>query len=285
MNTVYKKHFSRQPAKHYLGIDVGSVSTKLVVLDDEGAIVAQAYLSTKGVPVAAVRDGLRQITNLAPNADVAAIAITGSGRELVSTVLTSSIVKNEISAQAAAAVHYHSDVRTVIEIGGQDSKLIMIQNGLMTDFSMNTICAAGTGSFLDHQAARLGLSLEEFGALALKSSSPAHIAGRCAVFAESDMIHQQQIGTSPEDIVYGLCKSLVRNYLSSVASGKEILPPVLLQGGVARNPGIVRAFSEELDIELLSLPYPELTGAIGAALLAQQEIDTHLAMLSATSDQ
>ncbi|MCL2150549.1 MAG: acyl-CoA dehydratase activase [Dehalococcoidia bacterium] len=258
--------------EYYLGIDVGSVSTKLVVLDGTGELVAQSYLPTQGTPIAAVREGLKLVTAQAPKADIAATAITGSGRELISAIISSGLVKNEISTQAAAAACYLPDVRTVIEIGGQDSKLILLRDGLMADFAMNTVCAAGTGSFLDHQAARLGLSLENFGALALKSIAPARIAGRCTVFAESDMIHQQQIGASLEDVVYGLCKSLVHNYLISVASGKEIHPPVVLQGGVARNPGIVRAFKDELGFEFFIPPHPELTGAIGAALLAKQKL-------------
>ena len=261
--------------EHYLGIDVGSVSTKLAVITRAGDVTASTCLPTQGTPISAVREGLKLVTGQSPGADIAAIAITGSGRELVSTVIASSLVKNEISAQAAATVHYLERVRTVIEIGGQDSKLILVQNGLMADFAMNTVCAAGTGSFLDHQAARLGLSLNDFGALALKSTAPAHIAGRCTVFAESDMIHQQQIGTPLADIVYGLCKALVRNYLTSIATGKEMLPPVVIQGGVARNPGIVRAFREELGFEITIPPHPELTGAIGAALIAQQETSTH----------
>jgi len=258
--------------EYYLGIDAGSVSTKVVVLSGDTKVVAHAYLPTQGSPITAVREGLKQVISQDPSIDITAVAITGSGRELVSTILASSLVKNEITAQAAAATRNNCDVRTIIEIGGQDSKLILIKDGLMADFAMNTVCAAGTGSFLNHQATRLGLSLEDFGALALKSTSPARIAGRCTVFAESDMIHQQQIGTPLEDIVYGLCKSLVHNYLTSVASGKDILPPVIIQGGVAHNPGIVRAFREELGLEPTIPPYPELTGAIGAAILAQQEL-------------
>ena len=257
---------------HYLGIDTGSISTKLAVVGEQGQVVAQSYLPTRGAPVSATREGLKIITTTAPNAEIAAIAITGSGRELISTVLASSIVKNEISAQAAAAVHHLNNVQTVIEIGGQDSKLILIRNGLMVDFAMNTVCAAGTGSFLDHQAKRLDLSLEAFGVLALKSTSPAQINGRCTVFAESDMIHQQQTGAPLEDLVYGLCKALVRNYLTSVAAGKDLLSPIMIQGGVAHNPGIIRAFKEELGAEIVVAPNPELTGAVGAALLARQSV-------------
>jgi len=260
----------RRTVDYYLGIDAGSVSTKIVVLTRDQEVIAEANLPTQGTPVAAVREGLRQILAQSPDIDIAAVAITGSGRELVSAIMPSSLVKNEITAQATAAVSFLSDVRTIIEIGGQDSKLILIKDGLMADFAMNTVCAAGTGSFLNHQAARLGLSLEEFGALALESVSPAHIAGRCTVFAESDMIHQQQTGAMLKDIVYGLCKTLAHNYLTSVTSGKDILPPVIFQGGVAHNPGIVRAFREELGLDLIIPPYPEFTGAIGAAILALQ---------------
>ena len=271
--------------EQYLGIDVGSISTKLVVLDTAGKIIASAYITTQGTPVAAVRDGLKQVTSQAPGSEIAALAITGSGRELVSTVLKQSIVKNEITSQAAAAVFYKPEVKTVIEIGGQDSKIILIRDGLVTDFNMNTVCAAGTGSFLDHQASRLGFSMEEFGRLAMTSQQPAHISGRCTVFAESDMVHQQQTGTPVEDVVYGLCKTLVRNYLTSVAAGKEILSPVVFQGGVAHNPGMVRAFEEELGFKPDIPPYPELTGAIGAALLAQQEVEEISDRLSSVSKQ
>ena len=268
--------------EHYLGIDVGSVSTKLAVLDPAGKLVASTYLPTQGTPVAAVREGLKQVIAQAPGADIAAVAITGSGRELVSTVLKESLLKNEITAQAAAASFQQPDVRTVIEIGGQDSKIIMVRDGLVADFGMNTVCAAGTGSFLDHQARRLGLSLQDFGALALKSRAPAHVAGRCTVFAESEMIHQQQTGAGLEDIVYGLCKTLVHNYLTSVAAGKEIEPPVIFQGGVAHNPGIIRAFEEELGFKLIIPPHPEITGAIGAALLAQKELSASVTGLAET---
>jgi predicted CoA-substrate-specific enzyme activase len=270
---------------HFLGIDVGSISTKVAVLDAEGKLAAGSVIATLGAPVDAVREGLQQVVSQAPGAEIASVAVTGSGRELVSTVLKQSIVKNEITAQAAAAVFYQPNVRTVIEIGGQDSKLILIRDGLVADFGMNTVCAAGTGSFLDHQAARLGLSLEELGALALKSQSPVHITGRCTVFAESDMVHQQQTGTALEDIVYGLCKTLVRNYLTSVAAGKEMLPPIVFQGGVARNPGMQQAFEEELGFKLEIPSRPELTGAVGAALLAQKQVMDISIALSSVSYQ
>ncbi len=134
---------------------------------------------------------------------------------------------------------------------------------------MNTVCAAGTGSFLDHQAARLGIPIEEFGALALKSRYPSHIAGRCSVFAESDLVHKQQMGQGVEDIISGLCDALVRNYLNNLGKGKEILAPVVFQGGVAANEGIKAALEKALDLEVVVPGYYHGMGAIGAAILAR----------------
>jgi len=160
-----------------------------------------------------------------------------------------------------------------LEIGGQDSKLIIVREGIVVDFAMNTVCAAGTGSFLDHQASRLGIPIEEFGDYALKADKPAQIAGRCTVFAESDMIHKQQIGHKVDNIVYGLCQALVRNFLNNLAKGKRLLAPIVFQGGVAANKGLKRAFEEALETDII-IPdrYHHVMGAVGAALLAQEEV-------------
>jgi len=182
------------------------------------------------------------------------------------------MVKNEITSQAVGTLHYVPDVSTIIEIGGQDSKLIIVRDGMVVDFAMNTVCAAGTGSFLDQQASRLNMMIEDFGGQALQSKAPVHIEGRCTVFAESDMIHKQQMGHETEDIIYGLCQALVRNYLNDVGTGKEMLPPIVFQGGVAFNKGILRAFEESLNTEVLVPLYHEAMGAIGAALLVREEI-------------
>ena len=169
-----------------------------------------------------------------------------------------------------AATHFYPDVRTILEIGGQDSKIIIIRNGVVTDFGMNTVCAAGTGSFLDHQALRLGISINEFAREAMKSKNPVRIAGRCTVFAESDMIHKQQMGHSTPDILYGLCQALVRNYINNVGLGKTIEKPIIFQGGVAFNQAIVRAFEEELQTEIMVPKHHEIMGAIGAAIIASE---------------
>jgi len=255
----------------YLGIDVGSVTTKLAVLNRDNELIASLYLPTEGKPVTMVQQGLRQIGQQLPaEAEVLGVATTGSARYLAGAIVGADLVKNEITCQAVAAIHHIPEVQTVIEIGGQDSKVIIVREGIVTDFGMNTVCAAGTGSFLDHQASRLNMSIGELARQALLSDNPTRITGRCAVFAESDMVHKQQVGHRVEDIIYGLCQALVRNYLNDVGSGKDIQPPVVFQGGVAFNQGIVRVLGEDLGTEIIVPPHHEVMGAIGAALLAHE---------------
>ncbi len=257
---------------YYLGIDVGSVSTDLVIMDEENKILDQLYLKTKGNPIEAVKDGLRQLGRKYQNDEIAGVGTTGSGRTLAAAVAGADAVKNEITAHGVAAATFDPEIRTIIEIGGQDSKIILLRDGVITDFAMNTVCAAGTGSFLDRQAERLGMEIGEMGGYALRAENPVRIAGRCAVFAESDIIHKQQLGCTMEDIIGGMSKALVRNYLSNVAKGKEIIPKVCFQGGVAANSGIRRALEESLGCEILVPEYHKVMGAYGAAVLARELI-------------
>lgn len=260
--------------KAYLGIDVGSVTTKFAVLDEGHELVASHYARTQGRPIEVVQEGLRAIAGqLGAGVELAGVGTTGSGRYLTAVLVGADVIKNEITAHAVGALHYVPDAQTILEIGGQDSKLIILRQGVVVDFAMNTVCAAGTGSFLDQQAMRLNMKIEDFGPLALLSKKPVRIAGRCTVFAESDMIHKQQMGHRREDILYGLCEALARNYLNNLGLGKEVLPPVAFQGGVAANKGIVRAFEEALKTDIIVTPHHHTVGAIGAALLAREHID------------
>ncbi len=257
----------------YLGIDVGSVTTKLAVLDEKDELIAHVYLPTRGQPIEMVQRGLEQIKEQLPgDADISGVATTGSARYLAGVIVNADLVKNEITSHATAALFYFPEVQTVLEIGGQDSKIIIIRDGIVTDFGMNTVCAAGTGSFLDHQALRLNMSIEEFRKRAMNSQAAVRIAGRCTVFAESDMVHKQQVGHRIEDILYGLCQALVRNYINNIALGKEIKSPIAFQGGVAFNQAIVKAFEEELGTEVIIPRHHELMGAIGVALLVHEEM-------------
>jgi predicted CoA-substrate-specific enzyme activase len=257
----------------YMGIDVGSVTTKFAVLNKDDELITSLYMLTHGKPIEIVQQGLKQIEARLPgDTEICGAATTGSARYLAGVIVSADLVKNEITSHAVATMHYIPEVKTIIEIGGQDSKIIIVRDGIVTDFGMNTVCAAGTGSFLDHQALRLNMTIEEFSQQALNSNTPVNIAGRCTVFAESDMIHKQQMGHQNEDIIYGLCRALVRNYLNNVGLGKEILPPIVFQGGVAFNKAIVKAFQEELDTEIIIPPHHEVMGAIGAALLVHEEM-------------
>ncbi|AEE90577.1 MAG: 2-hydroxyglutaryl-CoA dehydratase [Tepidanaerobacter acetatoxydans] len=255
---------------HYLGVDVGSVSTNLVLIDEDGFLEEAIYIRTQGNPIKAVQEGMEQLSFRNKGKwNVKGVGATGSGRQLAGVIVGADVIKNEITAHAVAALREVPDVQTVLEIGGQDSKIIILRDGVVTDFAMNTVCAAGTGSFLDQQANRLNIPIEEFGDYALKSESPVRIAGRCAVFAESDMVHKQQLGYKTQDIIRGLCEALVRNYLNNIAKGKEIRPRIVFQGGVAANTGMKAAFEDALEEEIYIPKHYDVMGAIGAALLAK----------------
>jgi len=257
----------------YLGVDIGSVSTNMVILSERGEVLHSLYLRTQGRPLQTVQAGLKMLAQeIKDDLQIKGAGTTGSGRHLGSVIIGADAVKNEITAHAVAASYLVPGVQTVLEIGGQDSKIIILRDGVVVDFAMNTVCAAGTGSFLDQQAARLNIPIEECGRLALQSKTPVRIAGRCSVFAESDMIHKQQMGHRLEDIIYGLCEALVRNYLNNVGKGKEILPVVVFQGGVAANIGIKTAFERALQTEVIIPKYFDVMGAVGAALLAKEAV-------------
>jgi predicted CoA-substrate-specific enzyme activase len=258
--------------KLFLGVDVGSVSTNIVLINSRGELVKKLYLRSMGNPVGSVQRGMSQIFRDLKEVEVAGVGVTGSGRQLIGKLLGADLIKNEITAHAIACLNLEPGVQTVIEIGGQDSKLIIIRDGIVNDFAMNTVCAAGTGSFLDQQAARLDMEIAELGVLAAKGSHPVRIAGRCAVFAESDMIHKQQMGHPIEDILAGLCVALVRNFLNNLGKGKELKPPIIFQGGVAANLGIRRAFEAVIGCSLIIPEHFDVMGAVGAALLARDEI-------------
>ncbi|MCY6370001.1 acyl-CoA dehydratase activase [Clostridium ganghwense] len=257
---------------YYMGVDVGSVSTDVVLIDNSMKVVEKIYLRTKGKPINAVQEGLKMLIDKYDSKQIQSVGTTGSGRHIAAALLGGDAVKNEITAHAIASLYVDKDVRTIIEIGGQDSKIITLKDGVVTDFAMNTVCAAGTGSFLDRQAERLEIPIEKFGDYALKANVPVRIAGRCAVFAESDMIHKQQLGYDQSDIIMGLCEALVRNYLNNVAKGKDIEQKVFFQGGVAANKGIKKAFENALGFNVYVPQNYDVMGAIGAAMIGAEAV-------------
>ena len=256
--------------KAYLGLDIGSISTKGVVIDEHKSILAKEYIWTMADPINAVKRLLPLIEkqmNLSEY-QINSVGVTGSARKLIGTITGAGIIKNEITAHAMGTMSVYPDVRTIFEIGGQDSKIILIDNGFIVDYAMNTLCAAGTGAFLSSQADRLGVKVEDFGEIALTSSKPTRIAARCTVFAESDLIHKAQMGHKREDIIAGLCEAIVTNYLNNVGKGKKITPLIVFQGGVSKNIGVVRAFEKIVGHKVSVSENSHLMGALGVAILA-----------------
>jgi predicted CoA-substrate-specific enzyme activase len=259
--------------KFFLGIDVGSVSVKMAVLDEERNIRANVYLDTAGSPIKALKRALEEIREASEcqGFQINGVGATGSGRNIASFIIGADIVKNEVTAQTIAALHYNPAVSSIIEIGGQDSKIILLKNGVPVWFNLNTLCAAGTGSFLTSQASRLEISVEEFGAYASRSTVKVNIAAKCTVFSESDMIHKAALGCKKEDIINGLCEGLVRNFISNVAKNRPMGDPILFVGGVAANKGVIDALERELGRKVMVPKEHKITGCIGAAILASQE--------------
>ena len=258
----------------YLGIDVGSLTCKIVLIDEKNEIIFSSYFRTEGNPIGAIQKGLKEleiwIKNHNPGIEIAGVGTTGSARYLAGVITGADLIKNEITAHAKGTTYFIPDVRTIIEIGGQDSKVIILENGVAVDFAMNLLCAAGTGSFLDAQAFRLDVPIEKFGELALRAKNPTTVSSRCTIFAESDMIHKQQVGHKVEDIVAGLCQGLARNFLANVAKGKNIQPPIVFLGGVSENVGMRWAFENALSQKVIVPKYNTVLGAFGVALLVKE---------------
>jgi len=263
-----------------LGIDVGSVSAKVVVMDEADSVIEWHYARTKGQPVETTLAILEEVLARYTTDRFGVVAATGTGGKLVTELLGAQFV-NEIIAQAAGTVHFHPEVRTIIEIGGEDSKLTLLDSQgqgelpKVTDFAVNGVCAAGTGSFLDQQASRMGIPIEQFGDVALQSVCPPRVAGRCSVFAKTDMIHLQQVGTPVHDIVAGLCFAMVRNFIGNIVCGCKVSKPVCFQGGVAANKGIRRAIVDLMHLsedEFIVPEYFAVLGAIGAVLTASEGV-------------
>ncbi len=250
-----------------VGVDIGSVSVNAVVLDETGNITEDRYLRHRGKPVSTAAAVIEEAQSRYGTA-IDFVAVTGTGGKVFASLVGASFT-NEIISLTKAFHHLFPHVGSAIDIGGEDSKFIIFEMDAqrkrlrVKDFSMNALCAAGTGSFLDQQASRLGFTIEEFAEAALKSKNPPRIAGRCTVFAKTDMIHLQQIATPDYELVAGLCFALARNFKSNIAKGKEIKKPVAFIGGVAANAGMRRAIEEVFSLEG-QLIVPDRFASMGA---------------------
>ena len=256
----------------YLGVDVGSLSTNVVLIDKDHNVIARRYLPTAGKPLEAIQKGMSEIYDeTGEKVEVIGAGTTGSGRYLTGDFIGADTIQNEITAQATAAIDYDPTVDTIFEIGGQDSKYISIENGVVVDFEMNKVCAAGTGSFLEEQAEKLNIKIvEEFGEMALCSECPVKLGDRCTVFMESDLNNYMQKGARNENLVGGLAYSIVYNYLQKVVAERPIGDKIFFQGGVTNNKAVVAAFEQVVGKKIIIPPHFDVTGAIGAAILAQK---------------
>jgi len=266
----------------YLGIDIGSVSTNLVVTDKDAHLLKEIYLFTEGRPIEVVSRGLKEIeAELGERLEIRGAGTTGSGRELIGELVGADTVNDEITAHKTGAMHVCQEmdidrVDTIFEIGGQDSKFIRIQDGVVVDFAMNEACAAGTGSFLQEQAEKLGVNIKgEFAGLGLASARPARLGERCTVFMERDVTSLMLKGAEVGDLCAGLAYSVALNYLNRVVRGRKIGNVIFFQGGTAYNDAVAAAFSEILGKRVIVPPHNGVIGAIGMALLARERMQAH----------
>jgi predicted CoA-substrate-specific enzyme activase len=258
----------------YLGLDIGSLSTNVVLIDDDHNVVARRYIPTAGKPLEAIQRGLTEIyEEVGEHIEVVGAGTTGSGRYLTGDFIGADTIVNEITAQATAAIDYDSTVDTIFEIGGQDSKYICIENGVVVDFEMNKVCAAGTGSFLEEQAEKLNINIiKEFGDRALQSDCPVKLGDRCTVFMESDLNTCMQRGVATDNLVGGLAYSIVYNYMQKLVGTRKVGNKIFFQGGVTNNKAVVAAFEQVTGKKIIIPPHFDVTGAIGSAILAKRNM-------------
>ncbi len=258
----------------YLGVDVGSTSTKAVIMDESGKrLLAKSYLMTAGRPVEAIRQVFKNLLrNGADRVKIAGVGVTGSGRYLVGGFIGADMIKNEITAQTRAAAEMDPEA-DIIEIGGQDSKLVIKRNGVVVDYHMNKACAAGTGSFIDELAEMLGVSVTngQFADLAFAAPHTIDLGTRCASFMGQAVASAQQEGVPLEIITASLANSIAKNYLSKVVEHRKLGDKVILTGAVFYNKAVVAAFHQQLEGKKLTVPeHKEVSGAMGAALLSKE---------------
>lgn len=261
--------------KVYLGIDIGSTTTKYALINEKRQIVHKCYVPTQGRPIEVTQYLLKVIKEqVGDKIEIVGTATTGSGRNVVGDFLNADLIIDEITAHARGAVEIDPEVDTIFEIGGQDSKYIYIQNRHPLDFDMNKVCAAGTGSFLHELANKYGINIVgEFQEIALSSDAPIRLTERCTVFMESDLVSYHQRGIDIKDLMAGLCYAIVYNYLNRVVGKRKIGKRIMFLGGPSLNKAVVAAFENVLGREILVPPHREVLGAYGAAISVQEKME------------
>ena len=256
----------------FLGVDIGSTSTKYALIDDKGQILHKCYLPTQGKPIEVTQRLLQTLEkDVGGRVRLMAIATTGSGRNVVGDYVDADLIIDEITAHAQGAVAVDPEIDTIFEIGGQDSKYIRIENTHPLDFDMNKVCAAGTGSFLHELANKMKINIVgEFQEVALAAQTPIHLAERCTVFMESDLVSYAQKGARRSDLIAGLCYAIVYNYLNRVVEKRFVGQRIMFLGGPSLNQGIVAAFEKVMGKPILVPKHREVMGAFGAALAVRE---------------
>ncbi|MDO8567770.1 MAG: acyl-CoA dehydratase activase, partial [Dehalococcoidales bacterium] len=269
---------------YYLGVDIGSVNAKLMLADETGNVAWSGIEKITANPRAAVNTLLSRLGQEFKLEDITAAGVCGSGKAVIPKDLDWAEYSSSLTI-ASGLLHHHPDARTIIQIGGQTSLVISLADGLNKPWKVasNSLCAAGTGRFLEQQAYRLGISMNDFASLALKcEGAPPRIAARCSVFAKSDLIHLQQKGVSVEAMLYALCESIAR-MVSSLQQG-IFAGPVYFVGGVAANGAIVKAVNEVLSarnghpVQVIVPDNYLYVATLGAALLSRSK-KSRVAML------
>lgn len=253
--------------KHYLGIDCGSVSVKGVVIDENKKIIKSYYIKNMGL-INTIKD---VISNLKVVDKISKVGITGSGKDFISIIIGGDILESEIISHFVATLTLYPNVKTIFDIGGEDSKLIVVNNGNLTTFQMNRDCGGGTGAMIESIANRMNISLEDIGETALKSKIKVLIPSKCGIFAQSAVVSKLNKGVSKEDILMGVCRGLVGNYFTMLAKGIKLAPPFVFQGATAKNKALVKSFEEELHTKIIVPDQPHLMGAYGVALLSLED--------------
>ena len=256
--------------KTYIGLDVGSVSVKLAQIDENENLVNSIYLRNCGL-VETVKEAMETMVS---TSEVAGVGVTGSGRRFVGMFVGADLVKSEVLAHTVGTLSFYPDVKTLMDIGGEDSKLMTLNNGVLENFELNSICSAGTGSFLESIAGRMGIRIEDVGDIALSSTRRIDFPSKCGVFTQSAVVSKKNTGASKEDILMGVCRSLVSNYLT-MAKGVRLQPPYVYQGATAKNKAIVSAFEEELGAQVTVPEYCDVMGAIGIGIMAKRANPAH----------
>ena len=250
----------------YIGIDAGSVSVKFARINESGSIISQGYLLHNGNPLSGCENLLNELADTAYNG----LCVTGSARKIVGKSVSADLIKNEITALHAGVIARYPNAQTIFEIGGQDSKLLSIRDGEIFSFRLNSVCAAGTGSFLQQQSNRLGIDVTQLSDLTKNSAQKARFSGRCTVFVETEMINLQQKGFTLEAIAGGLADAVVDNYLRDCSPGITLLPEYIFCGGVASIDAIKNSFEEKLNAQIIVPSYHRIASAYGAAILARE---------------